>query len=143
MLLSHIVYVSQARPELGTPELERIVAKSAIANAARDVTGVLICGDGQLMQLLEGDEVIIQTLFDHIRKDPRHEKIELLMKKKVDKRIFREWQMKLVDVRNDAKLDRQRLLNLVSDVSSRLNTGNYSVEARLLLNDFTRQLTDH
>jgi hypothetical protein len=142
MRLCQLVYVSLANPELRSDELNQIVARSAIKNADRGITGVLISCGRQLMQLIEGDETAIDALFETIRKDPRHGQVELLIRKSVDRRMFSEWGMKLVDIRKGANLDRSRLSQMVDDVRSRYDTARHSVEARLLLNDFRRQLAE-
>jgi hypothetical protein len=138
--LTQLVYVSRATPDLDRQALEKIVARSARRNADRGITGVLLSCGRQFMQLLEGDAETLAEVYRVIASDPRHADVELLVKKQVDRRLYPEWGMELIDLRTGAKLDRARLLSLVTELQTRYNTARYSAEARMLLSDFRQQL---
>ena len=140
MALAQLIYVSRASKALVGDDLQAVAAQSATDNAKRDVTGVLLCCGPHLMQLLEGEVAEIVALFEHIRRDPRHSEVELLICKNVNKRLCPDWGMELVDLDARAILKRDRLTSLIDDLRSRHNTAHFSAEARLLLHDFKQQL---
>ena len=140
MSLSQLVYVSRRTRDLSAGALEQVVRASAARNAARGVTGVLLCCGTHVMQLLEGDAAVVDPLFDTIRADPRHTAVERLLAKPVRKRMFPEWAMGLADLNQNAPLNRPRLIELLETIRTRTDTAGHSVEARVLLNDFRQQL---
>ena len=49
--------------------------------------------NGQFTQCLEGPPENIKLLWQSIQRDPRHQDIQLLMRRATDKRRFPEWSM--------------------------------------------------
>jgi len=45
------------------------------------------------MQILEGEEDVVQASFKKIKRDPRHHKISLLYLKRITERSFSSWTM--------------------------------------------------
>ena len=140
MSLAQLIYISRRNDELTLPVLMDIVEKSKIANAARGITGLLLCCGDDLMQLLEGELNAIQSLYEVIREDSRHSKVKCLICKNVRKRIFPEWGMGLADLDHKSELNRDRLVQLIADVRASHDTSEFGVEARILLHDFKLQL---
>lgn len=62
-------------------------------NERRHVTGVLVYGDGQFMQVLEGEEKIVRDLYARIAQDKRHHNIFKLADKAIATRTFPDWSM--------------------------------------------------
>ena len=63
-------------------------------NNRRDaITGALICRHDLYLQLIEGPEAAIDTLYAKIAGDDRHTDIRLLLTDTVDTRMFPEWAM--------------------------------------------------
>ena len=140
MALAQLIYVSRRRTDVSMTVLSAIVDQSAMDNARRGMTGALLCCGVHLMQILEGELGDIVTLFERIRTDPRHTEVRLLLCKNVDKRMFSEWGMTLADLDARITIDRQRLMQMLEDVRQTHDTARHSVEARLLINDFKRQM---
>lgn len=93
-----LVYVSSARSRFGREDLEDILAVSRRNNAAADVSGMLLYRDGSLMQVLEGEETVVRTVFERIATDPRHHGIIPVWEGKVSHRQFPDWSMAFHDV---------------------------------------------
>lgn len=93
MALIQVVYVSTARADLTESDLEDIVATAARNNALRDLTGMLMFADGQFMQMLEGEEAVVEALLDRLRQDPRHEGLTVLERAAIEQRSFADWSM--------------------------------------------------
>jgi hypothetical protein len=140
MALIHLVYVSRRTPALGADELKRIVAQSTRRNRAREITGVLLCCGEHVMQLLEGEQAVVDATFERIRNDPRHQDVQLLLHKPVGKRLFPESRMALAELHRRFRLDRGRLIHLVDYVRTSEDTSLHTVETRILLSDFHQQL---
>ncbi len=62
-------------------------------NRAHGVTGALLMTDHYFVQALEGDEKVVQSLYDRIAKDDRHDQLTLLESSGVDHRAFGRWSM--------------------------------------------------
>jgi hypothetical protein len=88
-----LVYVSSAVNEFSPPELVDLLKTSHDNNAALDVTGMLLYKDGNFMQVLEGDEQVVRTLYAAIGRDPRHRGALVLTQGPIAERQFQDWSM--------------------------------------------------
>lgn len=90
-----IVYCSRATADgpVEPPELARILATSRRNNADVNVTGALLYNRGFFVQLLEGSFDAVQSVFERIQADPRHDAVVVLQAETVESRIFAEWAM--------------------------------------------------
>ena len=62
-------------------------------NVKKGITGMLLYKGGNFMQFLEGEEHGVKTLFEKIKRDPRHKDIVPIMQDEIEKRIFESWSM--------------------------------------------------
>lgn len=97
MLIS-LVYVSSATEPFSPAELVTLLEKSRRNNAAVDVTGMLLYKNGNFMQAIEGEDIVINELHARIQRDPRHRGMITLLRKPVEKRAFSQWSMGFVDL---------------------------------------------
>ena len=88
-----LLYLSSAKPELTEKALLQILSESQQRNAARDITGLLLHSDGNLIQVIEGAESTVEALFAKIQHDPRHHQVLVLSRKFVEQRDFPEYKM--------------------------------------------------
>src|SRR5256885_13550006 len=100
--LFQIVYVSTATAPFGRDELRELLKGSHERNARAGITGLLLYKDGQFMQVLEGEETSVQTLFDKITRDPRHHHIISLLHEPIMHRQFPESLMAFRDLNHEA-----------------------------------------
>ena len=92
--LHHIVYQSVATTPLNEPELTQLLTQSRAFNAAHGLTGILLHSHGgNFVQLLEGPEPTLHTLFARIARDPRHATVVKLANGPVAQRQFGQWSM--------------------------------------------------
>lgn len=88
---------------------ERVVGaiiESSIRNNERfGVTGMLLYADGNIVQVLEGEHLDVDSIFDKIRIDSRHTNIFVLYEQKVSKRDFPLWSMGCICL-HDADIER-------------------------------------
>ena len=103
MPLFQLIYTSGATRELKDVELARLLLAARSANAARDVSGILLYDAGSFMQVLEGERDVVQAVYERIKKDPRHTRVRILLQRPVENRQFRDWSMGFVDVKQIAE----------------------------------------
>ena len=98
-MLSTLIYSSQ----LGTgylPDLDGLAEISRRNNARQDITGILLFDGESFFQILEGDEEAIDSLFDRIRMDKRHDSVVKIMSDHSPARKFGETGMRVLDIRS-------------------------------------------
>ena len=93
-----LVYISSAIRPFTPSQLVDIMEKSHHNNTALGVTGMLLYKDGNVMQVLEGEEEIVRTLYAKIGRDPRHRGLLTLMQGPLAVRQFESWSMGFKDL---------------------------------------------
>jgi len=88
-----LVYISFALDGLGEKELLEMLEKSRMNNQDKDITGLLLYAEGNIIQILEGDKGEVEALYEKISKDERHERITRLFAGHSESRMFTEWSM--------------------------------------------------
>lgn len=88
-----LVYVSAATVPFSDEELEELLAVARANNAASDISGMLLYHDGSFMQVLEGEESVVESVYEKIELDDRHSNATVLVKGPVEDRTFRSWSM--------------------------------------------------
>ena len=141
MNLCTLVYISEAATPFTVPQLDELVAHSHQRNASRGISGLLLYSSGNFMQVLEGDELILDSLYSKIESDPRHTNVRRLLFKGTQRRMFPDWGMNLGITERTVAIDRESVdkvmlrLRLVRDNIEQVET-----EALSLLQEFRRQL---
>lgn len=142
MALAQLIYISRSRKKMTAEAVQELADHSELKNSIRDISGALLSVGEYFMQLLEGELSDIVLLYDRIRLDARHCDVQCLICKNVTKRLFPKWGMRLMETESTAKLDLDRLHRLIEEFRVHRDTGGYAVEARVLLDDFKRQLSE-
>ena len=94
-----VLYVSTGDHLMSEQELIDILKVSRRNNEAAGISGMLLYkesdefGIGSFMQILEGDEAAVTTLYDRIVKDTRHHTIVPLESGDIEARSFPDWSM--------------------------------------------------
>ncbi|MFC4953058.1 BLUF domain-containing protein [Acinetobacter puyangensis] len=70
-------------------------------NSENKIYGVLYYADNSFFQCLEGNKSDIESLFESIKKDPRHHSLKHLETTHIEKFSFKKWSMKYVDKNSD------------------------------------------
>jgi len=91
--MHHLIYLSQATVPFDGPQLEHLLGQARRFNAAHGLTGILLYGNEQFFQVLEGDEPTIRSLYHRICQDPRHRNVTTYADKAIAVRSFPDWQM--------------------------------------------------
>src|SRR5664279_417666 len=88
-----ILYISSAKDPMSTQELLGLLQVCRENNAGNGVTGMLLYANATFLQVLEGDEKVVDNLFNTIRKDPRHTNLQVLHRISIQRRQYSEWSM--------------------------------------------------
>jgi hypothetical protein len=96
--MHHIIYLSQAKTGLTSSELVFILRQARENNQRQNVTGALVYGRGQFMQILEGEEEVIIDIYQKIASDSRHFEAFKLADKPIQRRSFQGWSMAFAEL---------------------------------------------
>ena len=96
-----IIYSSKANHDISEEELHDILEKSKKNNESNGITGMLILYKDTFIQMLEGEEDIVEETFERISNDQRHDTVLTLFSGESDKRHFPDWKMALEVVDED------------------------------------------
>ncbi|MBK1724709.1 phosphate-starvation-inducible PsiE family protein [Thiocystis violacea] len=88
-----ITYISSATEPMSTPALLSLLQSCRENNAGRGVTGMLFHCNGTFLQVLEGEERVIDELLDIIEQDPRHTGMQVIQRKEIKHRQYSDWSM--------------------------------------------------
>lgn len=91
--LHRIVYVSTAISLLSEEQLQNILSASRRNNLEKNITGILVYNDGNILQVLEGNKRDLHALYGHISQDHRHYGCIILQDTPSETRSFGDWSM--------------------------------------------------
>ncbi|PPF17518.1 MULTISPECIES: BLUF domain-containing protein [unclassified Rathayibacter] len=92
-LVFTVVYVSTLDRDLGSGEIRRLLETSRRNNVEHGVSGMLVFRGRRVMQLLEGEESDVRSLYARILADPRHEGVVTVWTSVHEQRRFPDWSM--------------------------------------------------
>ncbi|MEG3128253.1 diguanylate phosphodiesterase [Pantoea cypripedii] len=102
-MLSTVLYRSHLCDHVPVKTLEDMVDKANKKNELSDVTGILLFDGLHFFQLLEGPPEAVQSIYDRICKDARHENLVELLHDYAPARRFGNSGMELFDLREHDK----------------------------------------
>ena len=88
-----LTYTSMAAPLLVTHDIKRILEIAKKFNSENKITGCLLYYKHRFLQILEGEEEIIEELYAKIKQDKKHFNVNLLHINEINERIFPKWSM--------------------------------------------------
>lgn len=99
MSLLQIVYISRTSvpPAEMTRQVEDILRVSRTNNPRDGVTGALLVSESGFAQVLEGPPDAVETVFERIQCDPRHDEVVVLTTQTATERNFGGWSMAMCD----------------------------------------------
>jgi hypothetical protein len=107
------IYLSKATCVTGRRELTEMTRKFSMNNARLRITGTLLRIGNYYVQVLEGPEDAVDSLFTIIKEDHRHEGVTILARYLDGTRVFGDWGM------NCADLDSRYYVNLAETAKLR------------------------
>lgn len=88
-----VSYLSRATAPMSSEQLLSLLLQSRRNNAARGITGMLLYGNDTFLQVIEGEDSVVDALVDRIGADPRHTGVKILGRKSVPARQYSDWSM--------------------------------------------------
>lgn len=92
-MFKYLSYISEQSHILKDSDLQVLLTNCRKNNTENGISGLLISYQGSFIQFIEGDEEIIDQLFDRIKEDPRHHSVTELASGYEEERQFNEWSM--------------------------------------------------
>jgi hypothetical protein len=92
MALNQILYLSSLVTD-SREIIRQILEVAARRNAQRNITGVMLYAEGNVLQVLEGEREVLAQTFRSIEADPRHHGIIVLIEKEIPAREFAGWHL--------------------------------------------------
>ncbi|MGI4862974.1 MAG: BLUF domain-containing protein [Janthinobacterium lividum] len=91
--MHHIIYLSWATFPFTNEQLQSLLTLARRRNTELAITGILLYGNECFLQVLEGEQELVQELYALIRRDPRHGNFITFVDKPVAQRAFADWVM--------------------------------------------------
>ncbi len=88
-----IVYVSAAVKLFTEEDLNILLLQSRHHNSQVNITGVLMCIHGNIIQVLEGPKGLVDALYSRIKVDGRHSNVVEVFNRQIPMRQFPFWAM--------------------------------------------------
>ncbi len=92
-----LIYTSEAKNNFSPGELQNLLLTARRNNDRDAITGMLLYEDGTFLQVLEGENEVIESTYQRIAADKRHHKIMLIARFEIDHRSFHDWEMGFFD----------------------------------------------
>jgi hypothetical protein len=113
-MLKRVKYISRFSRALSPAEIEELGRQAAQKNESLGITGVLLTGGGFFFQILEGPKEAVDTVYNSIAGDVRHQQVLLVASQEgVRDRIFPDWAMKRVNLDHEANAHMETLRALL------------------------------
>ena len=95
-----ICYVSSAASNYNLNDIQNLLDTTEQYNNAHDIRGLLLYGEGNYFQILEGEKKLVEAIFDDIKKDPRHKNIIQVVGKNLRQGAFDGYKAEIVNENN-------------------------------------------
>jgi hypothetical protein len=103
-MIKTICYISDSIEYESLDKLKRLYLKAKANNQVHNVTGVLIYKNQNFLQVLEGEETIVDATFNRIKSDSRHKNIFKVINTNIDERIFEDYNFGFTIIDNKSGL---------------------------------------
>lgn len=91
-------YASTQTAPLGTGGLIELLNEAREFNQKNDITGLLLHREDSFLQVIEGRKKDVYSLYERIKTDSRHQRVEILFEDFIDVREFSDWQMGFIEL---------------------------------------------
>ena len=125
MSIFALVYYSQAAYPFNQEELRALAKRASYCNQSFSITGFLQYRDSHFFQFVEGNQAVVLSLMENIKRDPRHTILRTVHFPNLVARYFDAWHMRLVDHNELIHYD---LVDLLETILTRMSDDIYSPE---------------
>jgi hypothetical protein len=91
--MHQVIYLSQATVPFDEAQLRQLLEQAQSFNARHGLTGILLYGQDQFFQVLEGEREVVHKLYERIQQDPRHRDVTTFADRQISKPSFTDWSM--------------------------------------------------
>ena len=98
--LINLIYGSSTTQTMSDDSLLEILKKAREKNSKLNITGMLLYKGGNFLQVLEGEQDVVNDLYAVIKQDPRHHSIRTFASRPITERTFGHWEMGFVNMNN-------------------------------------------
>lgn len=126
-MIKQLIYVSLPAKKLSENDIDKILVSARAKNLERRITGFLLFDGTMFMQLIEGPPREVEDLFESLRADTRHQKVQKIYGGDASVRLFSNFSMAFahlageVDFSFGGSLTRQDARELVRTLRSNPN----------------------
>lgn len=92
-MIHYLIYVSSAKGLFTKTDFSDILSTSRFNNKLKDITGILLYNEGNIMQVLEGEEEPVMKVYNKIKTDSRHHNVTKMISGISAQRSFPDWPM--------------------------------------------------
>jgi hypothetical protein len=97
----YLLYASIALQPFSAQDLAELLQKARAYNNAHAITGMLIYRNSEFMQVLEGEQAVVEALYTKISRDSRHYRVTTILDGAIDTRHFPDWSMGFRDLADE------------------------------------------
>ena len=98
-----IMYKSAPSDGIDKSEFQELLQRSQERNQLYDITGYIFLSKTKIVQPIEGNDDMVDRLYNRITTDNRHENVMTILDKKIEKRTMIGWDMAIIDFWNAKK----------------------------------------
>lgn len=101
-MITHLIYVSLPAKKLSENDIDKILEAARAKNLKRRITGFLLFDGTMFMQLIEGPQHQVESLFASLLADTRHQRVQKIFQGEADARLFSNWSMAFAHLDGEA-----------------------------------------
>ena len=135
-MVYQLIYTSSVTAALDDFTLREIAQTSSYNNQELGITGFLLFHDGSIMQVLEGDEMSVYSLYGKVKRDLRHMGCMILSVRTAEQREFSDWFMGYKNI--SGRIDGNALFNLSKENLSKMMPATPSQELETLTRTYAK-----
>lgn len=114
-----LIYISDTPNTLDQSTIFEILNSSHAKNKLNDLTGHLYYDGNSFLQIIEGEENAVRSLYEKIKIDPRHTNVETLYENEINERAFEGWEMAFKELETSTVHNSMVMFNNLKQNSTR------------------------
>lgn len=98
--MERIIYSSQRTDDFSVTQIIEMLRSAQESNYNSGISGLLVYGNDRFLQVIEGIEAPLRSLYKKIEEDKRHHSLKVLGKDEVEIATFNLWRMLFINLDN-------------------------------------------
>lgn len=92
----YILYISSFKRDYTVDELNVMMDGFKENNKRDGITGVIIVGQRNIMQFIQGKEDVLDKTWQKIKTDSRHKNVRVLLRGEIGLTLYKDWSLKYI-----------------------------------------------